>query len=306
MHLYELALDEGETSREMMARARQIGLGHLTAASEVTDAEIRALCPNRCQPVGPEPPPRPAPSRPPPPPPRDRRSRAPRRPSTDGTRLPATAAARPGARHPRPRAGRHRRRRGARRRTTGPRPRRATPDRSAADAALTEVTDAPGPTGPVAGTRSETPTNIVDVAQFCAGWPAVAAYHAQYSMMLAAAPDLRTVDDWMEVHHPPRRHRRDRRPPGPRLRRRRPGRRGHERPELDLRRRLPRRHVGPRRRAPGHRRRRPARRAPSRPPSPRPADPSHAVGRGHPIFEPVGRVIDPIGSAQSSSGSVRR
>jgi len=197
VHLYELALDEGETSREMMARARQIGLGHLTAASEVTDTEIRALCPNRST----------------------RRAEAVAAPSASSA---SSASSAPGSdpRAPAPSSDGIRSRRppllalvlatlvlvlaaiGAVMVLGGDDGATAAPTDTGSvsdDAAVTEVTDAPGPTGPVAGTRSETPTNIVDVAEFCAGWPPVAAYHAQYSMMLAAAPDLRTVDDWMEV-----------------------------------------------------------------------------------------------------------
>jgi hypothetical protein len=47
MHLYELALAEGETSRDLMVRARQIGLGTITATTVMTDEQIRRLCPQR-------------------------------------------------------------------------------------------------------------------------------------------------------------------------------------------------------------------------------------------------------------------
>ena len=189
MYLYELALDEGETSREMMARARQVGLGHLTAASEVTDAEIRKLCPDRATgragaaaaPTAPK-------SDPSAPTPSSEESTS-RRPPLLALAV-ATLVLVLGAIGAVVLLG------GDDGATAAPNDTGSVSD----DAALTEVTDPPGPTGPVAGTRSETPANIIDVAEFCAGWPPVAAYHAEYSMMLAAAPDLRAVDDWMEIN----------------------------------------------------------------------------------------------------------
>lgn len=224
MHLYELALEEGETSRDMVVRAQGLGLGHLMATSELTSDEIRALCPHRAGgsvpggPIGPPPgagPGAPAPA-----------------PTSASTPIgasprpaPATGAVDPpygplpeptGRRRPprvvvavaalvglialaggavtflgtsgdEPEASA----------TTGP----GADTSAGAGEAFTAITDPPGPRGPVAGSRSGKPMEIVEVEEFCGGWPFVAEYVVEHAERLAAATTPEEVTRWAADAH---------------------------------------------------------------------------------------------------------
>jgi hypothetical protein len=180
VHMYELALEQGETSRETMARARSLGLDHLTATSVLDEAEIRALWPERG--AGPLKVAKPATETPTSPTPAEEPSPR-RRPIAALVAVAVVVVLAAGG------AVVFMGSDDAPSDSTGT-------DRSTAADALTQITDAPGPTGPVAGTRFEKPTNIVDVEEFCTGWPPVAAYWAAASAVIVAGPDLTAVRDW--------------------------------------------------------------------------------------------------------------
>lgn len=227
MHLYELALEEGETSRDMVVRGQGLGLGHLTATTVLTPEQIRALCPHRAggAPGGlAGPPPGPGPGAPAPAP---MSAPAPVPTSAGAPTRPAPAAGpvdppygplpEPTGRRLPPRvlvavaalvglialAGGAVTFLG----TSGDEPEAAATTEPGADTsaaageAFTAITDPPGPRGPVAGSRSGTPMEIVEVEEFCGGWPFVAEYVVEHAERLAVATTPEEVTRWAADAH---------------------------------------------------------------------------------------------------------
>lgn len=198
MQLYELALADGETSRDLMARARAIGLGHLTATSDVTDAEIAALRSGVAPPAG-------APTSAP-------------TPGDDGADGP-DAPARPSGGslpflppddEPLPAGG-----------STSPLRvvlvlvallavaggavtflGRSAEEPAQAEAETT-TTEAPVATGPVAGTRGGEPARIADVEDFCYAWPSLGRYVYELTAHMNDAETLYDVLPFATSEHKP-------------------------------------------------------------------------------------------------------
>jgi hypothetical protein len=222
VHLYELALEEGETSRDMVVRAQGLGLGHLMATSELTPDEIRALCPHRAGGSGPGgpigPPPGAHPGAPAPAPTSAPTAAAPSRPAASPSPFePYGPLPEPTGRRRPPRvvvavaalvglialAGGAVTFLG----TSGDEPEAAATTEPGADTsagageAFTAITDPPGPRGPVAGSRSGQPVEIVEVEPLCGGWPFVSEYVVEHADRLAVATTPEEVTRWAADAH---------------------------------------------------------------------------------------------------------
>lgn len=189
MQLYEVALAEGVTSRDLMARARELGMGRLTATSELSADQVQRLCPGSigrvagAAPPGTATPPvvrvgsagsppvAPALTRPSPGPDATGRPDGPRMGMVAAVVLVALALVSIGIG------------------ILGggsdePEPRTASVDRT------TE-----------AAPEAQAPLAVVDRTALCAGWPVVAAYWQGFGDTLATATDVHAMARWAAETH---------------------------------------------------------------------------------------------------------
>ncbi len=177
MQLYEVALAEGETSRDLIARARELGMGRLSATTELSADQIQRLCP-RSAASGPQRPPTPRvivgsaaivvtdddDASPP---------QGPRMGLVAAVLLVALAAVSLGI--------------GILGGGSSDR------DETAAAAAVRPA--------PTSGAGAEGGLELVDAGALCRGWPIVRTYWAEFGAALDRSADVEDLSGWAAEHH---------------------------------------------------------------------------------------------------------